>query len=250
MRIKYIIPFALATEDIARRAEQVVESALAPETSVECVSVRNHPTTLRSHYHEAIVEMYVAEAGLRAEAEGFDAVVMDTVSDSGLAVLRSRLSIPVVGPGMVSYAVANLVGKRFSILAYLEEHRFFYEKTLAAYGCAGRCASIRVAGMEPNYAALFGDEPEAEFMKLAAAAEAAIHEDGADTVVLGSTTMHQAGVYLSDRLAAPVINPGPIALKVAEAFVQLGLSHSKIAYRSPDELEDEKWFSLSGRDDS
>ena len=31
--------------------------------------------------------------------EGYSAVVIDTVSDSGLRALRSRLSIPVLGPG-------------------------------------------------------------------------------------------------------------------------------------------------------
>ena len=59
---------------------------------------------------------------------------MDTVSDSGLAALRSRLTIPVLGPGLVQQHVAAMLGKRFSILTMWERWRPLYEKTMAEYG--------------------------------------------------------------------------------------------------------------------
>ena len=77
----------------------------------------------------------------------------------------------------------------------------------------------------------------------------AIDEDGADVILLGSTTMHEAGAYMSEHLAAPVINPGPVAIKMAEAIVELGLSHSKVAFPTPLTLQDEKlFFSLESAD--
>jgi hypothetical protein len=66
----------------------------------ECVRVRNSGTLLDSYYESVVFDMYVVEAGLRAQEEGHDAVIMDTVSDSGLAALRSRPDIPVLGPGL------------------------------------------------------------------------------------------------------------------------------------------------------
>ena len=63
-----------------------------------CVPVKNTATVVDCYYEDLIFEMYIVEAGLRAEEEGFDAVVMDTVSDSGLSALRSRLSIRCSGP--------------------------------------------------------------------------------------------------------------------------------------------------------
>ena len=39
------------------------------------------------------------EAGLRAEAEGFDAIFINTVGDYGLSALRSAVRIPVIGAG-------------------------------------------------------------------------------------------------------------------------------------------------------
>ncbi len=49
-------------------------------------------------------------------------------------------------------------------------------------------------------------------------------------ILLGSTTMHQAHGYLSERLEVPVINPGPLTYKLAEAVLGLRLSHSRKAY--------------------
>jgi allantoin racemase len=45
--------------------------------------------------------------------------------------------------------------------------------------------------------------------------------------------MHQSHVYLSQRLPVPVINPGPLSYKMAEAALELGLSQSRKAYPRP-----------------
>ena len=54
--------------------------------------------------------------------------------------------------------------------------------------------------------------------------------DGADVILLGSTTMHQAHAHLVSILEVPVINPGPLAYKTVESLLGLGLSHSSRAY--------------------
>src|SRR3989442_13612171 len=111
MRIKFIIPFPFDDEGVANRAAQIPSELLGPDTEVECVPVRNSATLVDCYYEDLIFEMYITEAGLRAEEEGFDAVIMDTVSDSGLYALRSRLSILVMRPGLASYPVGIILGK-------------------------------------------------------------------------------------------------------------------------------------------
>ena len=243
MRIKYIIPFPFDVgQDI--RSAQVPSDLLGDDTHVECVPVRNTATLVDCYYEDLIFEMYITEAGLRAEEEGYDAVVMDTVSDSGLSALRSRLTIPVLGPGLVSYAVAIMLGKRFSIITMWDQWRHLYEKNLDTYHLWGRCASIRAAGIRPDLEELLSGKEETVFPRLTEEARLAITEDGADVILLGSTTMHQAAEYMARHLEAPVINPGPVAIKMAEAMVQLGLGHSKVAFPSPAVIQDEKFFSL------
>jgi allantoin racemase len=246
VRIKFIIPFPFDDEGIANRAAQIQRDILGPDTEVECVPVRNSATVVADHYEAMLFDMYITEAGLRAEEEGYDAVVMDTVSDSGLYALRSRLSIPVLGPGLVSYAVAIMLGKRFSIVTMWDKWRHLYEKNLDLYHLWEKCVSIRAVDIPPDVEALFAGKEEEMFARLTAEAQASIDEDGADVILLGSTTMHQAGDYMSAHLAAPVINPGPVAIKMAEVIVELGLSHSKVAFPTPDTIQDEKWFSLVG----
>ena len=244
MRIKYIIPFPFDEAGIAARAEQIPTEILGPGTEVECVPVRNSITMLDSEYEALLFDTYIAEAGLTAEEEGFDALVMDTVSDSGLGALRSRMTIPVIGPGLVAYNVAIMLGKKFSIITMWDKWNFFYEKNLALYNLRNKCASIRAVNMPPDVEALFEGKEEEMFQKLTDEAQKAIDEDGADCIMLGSTTMHQAGEYMQKNLDAQVINPGPVAIKIAEAIVALGLSHSKVAYPTPATLQDEKYFSL------
>ena len=82
------------------------------------------------------------------------------------------------------------------------------------------------------------------FPKLEAEARKAIEEDGADVICLGSTTMHQSHAHLSERLAVPVLNPGPVSYKVAELMLKMRLRHSKIAYPTPRNPMDEKFHAM------
>jgi allantoin racemase len=246
MRLKVIVPFPFGREGVARRAAALPRF---PDVEFEVVPVRDSidadaPEAGRSAYESLILDVYVTEAALRAEEEGFDAVVIDTISDSGLAPLRSRLSIPVIGPGMTSYAVAMLLGKRFSVIVYRDVDRHFTERNLDTYKLWQRCASVRAAGVEPDWERLFGADREDHFERIADAARRALDEDGADTIVLGSTTMHEAAAHVRERLGVPVVDPAPVAVSVAVALVRLGLSHSKAAWPPPSIVQDDKLRSL------
>jgi allantoin racemase len=245
MRIKFIVPFPFDEEGIANRAAQIPRDLLGPDTEVECVPVRNSATMVDCYYEALVFDMYIVEAGLRAEEEGYDAVIMDTVSDSGMYALRSRLSIPVIGPGLVSYAVATILAKKFSIVTMWDKWVHLYEKNLDTYRLWNKCASIRAVDIPPDVEALFAGKEEEMFVRLTEEARRAIDEDGAGVILLGSTTMHQAGDYMAKHLPAPVVNPGPVAIKITETLVQLGLTHSKVDFPSPSTIIDDRFFSLA-----
>jgi allantoin racemase len=244
VRIKYIIPFPFDEVGIANRAAQLPAELRTPGVDYEFVTVKNSIYNADSAYELLLLDAYVAEVGVRSEDEGFDAVVMDTVSDSGLAALRSRLSIPVLGPGLVQQHVAAMLGKRFSILTMWKRWAPIYEKTMAEYGTRHYCASIRSIDVRPDQEQLLAGKEEVVFSALEEQGRKAIEEDGADVILIGSTTMHQSVEHLRRTLGVPVINPGPLAIKLAELLVQLGLSHSKVAYMAPEHIQDEKLQSL------
>jgi allantoin racemase len=189
---------------------------------------------LGDSYHDTLLmDWTVFQAGITAEAEGYAGVLIDTVSDSGLWPLRSVLSIPVVGPGEASFAAAMMLGKRFSVLTMWPQWFALYEKVLSQHGWNDRCASLRSIDTRPDVTELLEGKEEVVFAKLKAEGLRAIEEDGADVIVLGSTTMHQSAAYLQSELPVPVINPGQVAYKTLESLIELGLSHSKKAFPPP-----------------
>lgn len=233
-KVLVIVPFPMTEENRDLRRAQLEAVRLGPEISFEFRSVRAAPKNYVSASDMALAEIGVLEAGLKAESDGFDAVCVDTVSDSGVTALRSELSIPVFGPGKASVLMAMMLGKRFSILAMWPHWRHFYEKNLMELGVAHACASIRSLDVTPDNQGLLGGKEDETFQALENLAKACIEEDGADVILLGSTTMHQAHAFLAERLSVPVINPGPLSYKMAEAALDLGLSHSRAAFpRSP-----------------
>ena len=232
-RIKVIVPIPMDAAGVANRASQLPASVISLGFKPEFAAV-GWGAALGDSYHDMLLmDWTVFQAGIEAEAEGYSAVVIDTVSDSGLRALRSRLSIPVLGPGECAFHLAMTLGKKFTILTMWDEWFPLYEKTLTEYGFWPRCASLRSIKTRSDLAELLAGKEDVIFAKLKREAELAIAEDGADVIVLGSTTMHQSASWLAENLPVPVINPGLIAYKQAELLVQLGISHSKIAFPNP-----------------
>jgi allantoin racemase len=96
-----------------------------------------------------------------------------------------------------------------------------------------KCASVRAIEMPPDNQGLLSGKEDEIFPLLEAAALKAIEIDGAEVLILGSTTMHQAHAYLQKRLPVPIINPGPLSYKMAEAALALGHSQSRVGYPKP-----------------
>jgi allantoin racemase len=232
-RIKVIVPIPMDAAGVANRAAQLPADVIAPGFQPVFEAVKWGAALGDSYHDMMLMDFTVFQAGVTAEVEGYSAVVIDTVSDSGLRALRSRLSIPVLGPGESAFHMAMTLGKKFTVLTMWDEWFPLYEKTLTEYGFWPRCASLRSIKTRPDLAELLEGKEEVVFAKLKAEAEKAMTQDGADVIVLGSTTMHQSASWLAQNLPIPVINPGLVAYKQAELLVQLGLTHSKKAFPGP-----------------
>ncbi|MCB2046878.1 MAG: hydrogenase expression protein HupH [Novosphingobium sp.] len=219
---------------VANRAEQLPPEFVRPGFSPEFSAVRFGAALGDSYHDTMLMDWTVFQAGVTAEEEGYSGVLIDTVSDSGLRPLRSALSIPVVGPGEAAFAMAMMLGKRFTVLTMWNEWFPLYEKTLTEYGWWDRVASLRSIDTRPDVTELLAGKEEIIFEKLKEEATAAMEEDGADVIVLGSTTMHQSAEFLASNMPIPVLNPGQIAYKMLELQIELGLAHSKKAFPSPE----------------
>jgi len=146
--------------------------------------------------------------------------------------LSGRDRLLVTGLGPVGLAAAML-GRRFSILTMWQRWVPLYEKTMAEYGTRHFCASIRPIDVRPDQEQLLAGKEEVVFGKLEEQGRIAIEQDGADVLLIGSTTMHQSHAHLTENLPVPVINPGPLTYALAEMLLGVRLSQSRTAYPRP-----------------
>jgi allantoin racemase len=231
-KVCVLVPFALDEEGLANRRSQQNSVKLGPDLEFDYKPVKAGPALYDSYHDYALADLGMLEAGLEAADEGYDALCIDTMSDSGANALRSMLDIPVITPGKASYLMALLLGNRFSVLTQWDGWIALYKKGAQEYGLSDHLVSIRSINVPPDVSNLLGGKEEVVFPKLRDAGMQCV-EDGADVICLGSTTMHQSHAYLSEHLPVPVINPGPLTYKLAEALLGLGLSQSRKAYPRP-----------------
>ena len=189
-RFLVIVPRPVAPEQLALRQAQLESVVLGREFRFDFRPVKVAPVHFVSHHDYLLGDLAAFEAGLDAQEDGYDAVCIDTMTDSGVAPLRSVLDIPVIDPGRISYLTALMLGQRFSIVTKWDAWKPFYRKSLDEAGLADRCASIRAINVEPDGRNLLVGKEDRVLPALEAAARRCIEEDSADVICMGSTTMH------------------------------------------------------------
>lgn len=237
-RLKFILPVPISAETAARFAAQIPHDARRAGTEIDFVGCRLGGQLMDSEYESTLAAAFVTVAGAKAESEGYSAVCSFSMSDTALGALRSRLGIPVVGTAQASFALAQQLGKKISVVTMWQPWAERLHDTVANYGLSGRLASIRHIGKSPDTQALLSDE-DAVIAALKEQAMAAIEVDGADVLILGSTTMYKAHARLAAELPCPLVNPGLAAYHACETLLDLGLTHSRIGYGAPSHLMDD-----------
>ena len=97
-KVLVIVPFNLDEEGIANRQAQMNEVDLGPGIEFDFRGVKAGPALFDSYHDFALADVALFEAGADAESEGYDAICIDTMSDSGMNALRSALEITRLSP--------------------------------------------------------------------------------------------------------------------------------------------------------
>ena len=160
-----------------------------------------------------------ATAQLAAEHHaGHDAVIVAAFGDPGLAALREVLPVPVLGMTESALATACLLGHRFSIVAISQRIQAWYREVVESHGLVGRLASIRA--LDRPLASIGGVQDE-HADALLALCERAVHEDGAEVVVLAGAPLAGLARALHGRLPVPVVDGVSSAVRHAATLVAL-----------------------------
>jgi allantoin racemase len=232
-RIAVLVPFAFDETGLAGRRQQQQSVSWGEGIEFTYVPVSAGPQWYENYHDWILADLAMLECALRIQNDGYDAICIDTMSDSGVNAIRCELDIPVIGPGRTSYMTALMLGNKFGVLTQWGPWAAIYKKGIGELGLMDKCAGIRHIDTPPDVVNLLGGKEEVVFPLLLAEAQRCI-EDGADVICLGSTTMHQAHSFLTENLPVPVINPGPLSYAIAHLLLATGLSQSHAAYIKPE----------------
>jgi len=231
-RIANIIGHADDRQAVSRHSYEVPADIISPGFEVGYVALAR-PQTMLNDLDRMITELAYVEAGLRAHADGYDAVMIGPVADYGMRQLRSVVPIPVIGAGQSSMQLAAGLGRRFAIVTvWPEVLRPAYERQLAEYGYAGHCSGLYFVTRDAELPAMLetgeihslGTERGAGLLDRVEAVCRTALAEGAEVIVLGCTCMSAARDALGERLAGTaVIDPLRAGYKFAEMLLGLGL---------------------------
>jgi allantoin racemase len=226
-RLKVVVPISGMSEaDVRLRSDALAPGILHASTRVDYRSLSDSSDSGDCQYDTFLLDLFCAEEELLADDEGYDAVLVDSTTDSGITSVRPHLKALSVGPGESCWALASVIGDHFSILSMERKWEFFFIKGPKQIGLLHRLASVEDVGLAPDPVRLFEGKEELMDSLLVEAGRRAVEHHRADVVIIGSTTMHQALPALNEALPVPVLSPGRVGVRTAEMLLDLGLRHS------------------------
>ena len=223
--------------ELARR-EKILRSLAAEGTQIDIFGLeedpeKSHIGTIESQYEASLSTVEDLECAMEAEKAGYQAVIIPCGGDPGVAPLREILSIPVVPPGSTAKHFCSMLGRRFSVLTTgkgaprrTEAHeRDGLLKLVSVHPIGLTVPEVRV-------------KKEEAFEAMVREGRRAVEEYGASSLTYGCMSMGFLMVdeKLTEAVGVPAVNPVKMAVKTAETLIDLGITHSKLAYPIPPSL--------------
>jgi Asp/Glu/hydantoin racemase len=137
-------------------------------------------------------------------------VIVSAFGDPGLACLRRRVEVPVVGIAEAAMLEAAHDGRRFGVATVTPELAGPIEARAVALGLGRLYTGIRLTPGDPLRLAA---DPDRLLAALAEAVTRCIRCDGAAAVVIGGGPLGDAAAALARGVGVPVIAPIPAAVR-------------------------------------
>lgn len=147
---------------------------------------------------------------LAPEAQAAQALVIAAFGNPGLDELRARVAKPVVGIGEASLREAAGAGRRFAVATTTPELAESIDAAVRQYGLAAHYAGSFIPPGDPLALAA---QPALQRERLAQAVQQALHEGGAEAVVIGGGPLAQVARDIAPRFSIPVISPVDAAMR-------------------------------------
>ncbi len=213
------------TDPLRRELEQIKR----PDTQLTVVCPAKGPETIECAYDEAHAIPPTLELVKKANADGYDAVIRAGFSDPGLEAAKEISEIPVIGIEESSLHMAAMLGAKFTVVTPRKQRIASKREHVHMRGMSHFLASVR--SLDLSVAETDAD-PERTKKRVLEVSRQAV-EDGAEVIILGCAGMAGYAREIETQLKIKVLDPSAVALKVAEAMADLGLTQSKAGLFSP-----------------
>ena len=228
MRILIINPNT--SEHMTAKIRRVAQATKRDDCEVTVTCPQRGPITIESSYDEAYAIAPTIDLVKLANEEGYDAIILACFCDVGVEAGKEISSIPVLGLEEATLSVAILLGAKFGILTEKRPRVAMKELHVRRHGLLDRMASIRP--LELSVAELDADPERTKAVGMALARRM-VEEDGAEVIIMGCAAMAGYSRDLERELQVPVLDPLTVTLKVAEALVDMRLTHSRVGLYAP-----------------
>lgn len=205
---------AAMTARMASLARQAAGAGIA----VEGATARFGARYIATRSAAAIAGHAVLDALAHALAAGPapDAVLLACFGDPGITALRELSPVPVVGMAEASILTAATLGGRIALLTGGARWVPMLTEYATAIGFGARVVVRSIALTGDAIAA----DPAAALPALAAEARAAVHEDGAEVVVLGGAGLAGLAGAVAADVPAPVLDSLDCTVRQAIALAR------------------------------
>ena len=186
---------------------------------------------------------------IRAEREGYDAMIVGHIQDSGLYEARAAVDIPIIALGEATMLYCCQMGQHLGIVTINPRFIPGFHHQIGKYGLRERVTGVHSMTFEPGQIleAYSDDEKAAEVKRLFEEQARPLVAAGTDVLIPGGGIPMLLFSKFRDHFVdgTPVINGIPIAVKMAEMMLGLrGLTGQFISRTSdyvkvPEEIIEE-----------
>jgi allantoin racemase len=212
------------SESMTQHIREELNRIKRHDTDLTVVCVENGPETIESADDEALAVPPTLDLVKEANQEHYDAIILACFSDPGLEQAKEISTIPVFGIGESSFHMAAMLGAKFSIMTTQQERIPAKTEHVRRRGLDHFLASVRSLDLS---VAETDNNPEKTKARVFEEARKAAEEDGAEVIILGCAGMAGYAPEIESKLNTKVLDPTAVALKLAEAMVDLRRANKK-----------------------
>lgn len=221
------------SEETERRRKAVLKCA-SPGTEIGFGVIQ---ATFFKHSNSQVNSLsagpLVAEVAIKAEADGYNAVVPFGTLDAGVEIARNLVNIPVVGAGQSVLHLGAQLTNRLGVIAYEDKSIPFMRKQMHAWRVADSVVGIRGIGIPLPESTKNREAMRGRFLEVG---RELIEKYDAELIVPMGVTMvpvQYSPQEMSKELGVPVMDALMTSIQTAEMMVRMALAHSARTYPRP-----------------